>query len=270
MWSHSPPFPPPFSYLLSLSLITPPHQLGPLTRQVLTSPDGQWTAEASFEFLDGDAAFQVKLVIERSDGSVHWIPVNYTQGEIGYIYPALRSWSLDSRTFYYFNMQDPDGCGDFYPVESEWVALNLDDGSLSIVPVPSGRGHTVSPDGQTMIYTNTTAPYGLVFRQFFTSTEVFLPLPASSDEALEVKAGGAVWSPNASSFAVSAAYGDSCGDGPLSFSVLRVDNLSDPTIRPLIEGSPKLLRILQWDSDRILVRDGTNTVGGSIQEPEYL
>ena len=255
--THPPPAPPPATE--TPSLITPQPTQASLTRQVLASPDGEWNAEASFEFLDGGASFRVRLVVRKIDGSVEWAPVDYTQTGIGYTYPALRWWAPDSRTFYYFNMATPDGCGDFYPIEDEWVALDVVDGSQSPFPLPEGRGHTVSPDGRTMIYASAGSPYRLVLRDLRTGTERFLPLPPPDDQNQEVQAGGAVWSPDGLSFALSVAYGDSCAERPLHFSVLRVDRLSDPSFLPLVQGSRKLLRLIRWDpSGPILVKDWDN------------
>ncbi|HSB89890.1 MAG TPA: hypothetical protein VLD63_07695 [Anaerolineales bacterium] len=238
------------------SLVTPQPTQASLIRQVLASPDGEWNAEASFEFLDGGASFRVRLVVRKIDGSVEWTPVDYTQTGIGYSYPALRWWAPDSRTFYYFNMATPDGCGDFYPIEDEWIALDVADGSQAPFPLPEGRGHTVSPDGETMIYASTSSPYRLVFRDLGTGTERLLPLPPPDNQNQEVQAGGAVWSPDGLSFALSVAYGDSCAELPLRFSVLRVDRLSDPSFLPLVKGSRRLLRLIRWDpSGPILVKD---------------
>ena len=240
----------------TLSLLTPPPPEVTLDSRHMTSPSGEWDAESSFEFLEGGAAFRVKLVVRKEDGSVEWTPVDYTQDGIGYIYPALRWWSPDSQSFYYFNMPTPDGCGDFYPVENEWIALSVEDGSLSTLTLPKGRGHTISPDGRTMIYASTTPPYVLIFLARLDSTEQVLPLPPPTAEVFDVQAGGAVWSPDGSSLALSVAYGDSCRDDPQSFSVLRIDDPSHPTLIPLIQGSPKLIRLLRWDpSGLILVRD---------------
>ena len=260
----------------TLSLVTPPPQDVPLIVQRLTAPDGQWDAESSFEFLEGGAAFRVRLAVRNRDQSVEWVPVDYTQKGIGYIYPALRYWAPDSHHFYYFNMPTPDGCGDFYPVEDEWIALSVADGSLSTLTLPDGRGHTISPDGQTMVYATSSPPYGLIFRNILASTEQFLPLPPPKHDATEVQAGGSVWSPDGSSLALSVAYGDSCRDDPLSFSVVRIDNLPNPSLVPLVEGSHKLLRLVRWEtSDRILVKDWDNdswwidTRGGlPVQAPE--
>ncbi len=64
------------------------------------------------------------------------MPGDYSQKGIGYIYPALRYWSPDSRFFYHFDMPVPDGCGGFYPVESEWKMLDVENGALSALPLP--------------------------------------------------------------------------------------------------------------------------------------
>jgi hypothetical protein len=255
--THPPPVLPPATE--TPSLITPQPTQASLIRQVLASPDGDWNAEASFEFLEGGASFRVRLVVRRVDGSAEWTPVDYTQRGIGYSYPALRWWAPDSRTFYYFNMATPDGCGDFYPIEDQWVALDVTDGSMSPFPLPEGRGHTVSPDGRTMIYASAGSPYRLILRDLGSGTERFLPLPPPDDQNQEVQAGGAVWSADGLSLALSVAYGDSCAEGPLHFSVLRVDQLSDPSFLPLVVGSRKLLRLIRWDpSGPILVRDWDN------------
>lgn len=250
-------YPPTTSPTASPALVTPPPQEASIISQTLNSPDGQWIAEASFEFLEDGAGFRVRLVVRSSDKSVEWIPVDYTQDGVGYIYPAIRYWSPDSRTFYYFNMPTPDGCGDFYPVEDKWVVLDVADGSLSSLPLPPGRGHTISPDGGTMIYATSVSPFELRFRDTLSGTERSLPLPPSSDPEQEVQAGGWVWSPDGSSNALSITYGDSCGDPTeLSFSVLRIDNLTNPTLVPLIEGNSKLIRLVDWATpDRILVKD---------------
>jgi hypothetical protein len=222
----------------------------------ITSPNGEWDAESSFEFLEGGASFRVKLVVRKEDGSLEWTPVDYTQDGIGYVSPVPRWWSPDSRTFYYFNMWNPDGCGDFYPLEDTWAAINVDDGSTSTLSLPEGRGVTISPDGRTMIYATTSPPYGLVFSDRVDSTEQFLALPPPADEVFDVQAGGAVWSPDGSSLALSVAYGDSCKDDPQSFSVLRIDNPLHPSLFPLVHGNTDLIRLLRWDSSNlILVRD---------------
>jgi hypothetical protein len=210
----------------------------------MISPSGEWDAESSFEFLAGDAGYRVKLTVRKQDGSLEWTPVDYTQDGVGYIYPALRWWSPDSHTFYYFNMSTPDGCGDFYPVENEWVALNVEDGSLSSLSLPQGRGHTISPDGRLMVYASTTPPHSLIFRNLLDATEDIVPLPPPKNEVLDVQTGGAVWSPDGSSLALSVAYGDSCEDDPQSFSVLRVDDPSSPRLFPLVQDSPKLIRLI--------------------------
>ncbi|HSF83482.1 MAG TPA: hypothetical protein VLA49_19745 [Anaerolineales bacterium] len=241
----------------TLTLVTPPPPETSLISQSLTSPDGQWIAEASFEFLEGDAGFRVRLVVRRIDQSVEWVPVDYTQEGLGYIYPAIRYWSPDSRHFYYFNMPTPDGCGDFYPEEDQWVGLDVTDGLLSTLPLPPGRGHTISPDGGTMIYATSIPPFELRFREIQSGIEKSLPLPPSSEPKQEVQAGGWIWSPDGSSVALSVAYGDSCGDWTkLSFSVVRVDDLTNPTLVPLVERNAKLIRLLAWETpDRILVKD---------------
>jgi len=249
-----PPTPPPTA---SMALVTPPPQEATVTSQTLTSPDGQWIAEASFEFLEDGAGFRVRLVVYSVDQSVEWIPVDYTQEGVGYIYPAIRYWSPDSQSFYYFNMPTPDGCGDFYPEEDVWMALDVNDGSLAPFPLPPGRGHTISPDGGTMIYATSVSPFELRFRDTLSGAERSLPLPFSSNPQKEVQAGGWVWSPDGSSVALSIAYGDSCGDPTgLSFSVVRIDNINNPTLVPLIEGSSKLIRLVDWETPgRILVKD---------------
>lgn len=156
-------------------------------------------------------------------------------------------------------MPNPDGCGDFYPIEPEWTRLEVENGALSAFPLPEGRGHTISRDGLTLIYASPSPPYSLHFRNTTDSTEHFLPLPPGPVEGEEIQAGGAIWSPDASSFVLSVAYGDPCGDNPLSFSLVRVDDLSAPAISVLIHGSPKLLRVLEWaPSHRILVKDWDN------------
>lgn len=242
--------------LQTLDLITPPSPEITFVRQVLPSPDGQWLAQASFEFLDSGAAFRVRLAVRKSDGSVEWTPVDYTQRGLGYNYPALRSWSPDSRFFYYFNMPIPDGCGDFYPIESEWSVLDVTTGALSALSVPVGRGHTISPDARTMVYASASPPYNLHFHSTVDFSEQLIPLPLGATEGEAIQAGGAVWSPDGSSFVLSVAYGDPCGEEPLSFSIVRVDDVSGPVLYTLIDGSRKLLRVLLWDpSNRILVRD---------------
>jgi hypothetical protein len=241
----------------TLALVTPPPPEGAISTQSLTSPDGQWTAEASFEFLEGGAAFRVRLVVRKLDRSVKWIPVDYAQEGIGYVYPALRYWSLDSRHFYYFNMPVPDGCGDFYPEEDQWVVLDVADGLLSTLPLPQGRGHTISPDGTTMIYATSLPPFELRFRDILSGAERSLPLPPAHGPEQEIQAGGWAWSPDGSSVALSVAYGNSCGDmTKLSFSVVRIDDLSNPSMVPLVERNADLIRPIAWDTpDRILVRD---------------
>lgn len=259
------------------SLVTPPPPEATLISQLMTSPDGQWDAEASFEYLEGGASFRVRLAVRKTDGASEWVPVDYTLEGIGYTYPTLRHWSPDSRYFHYFNMPVGDGCGDFYPEENEWAILDVADGTLSTLPLPVGRGHTISPDGRIMIYTSLTAPYRLHFRDISTSTEQVLPLPPPEDETLEVQAGGTVWSPDGASFALSVAYGDSCEGKPLSFSVLRVDDPSHPVLRPLVEHSDKLLRLIRWETnDRILVKDWNNyswwidaQTGQAVPAPEH-
>lgn len=255
--THPPPAVPPATD--TPSFITPQPTQASLIRQVLASPDGEWNAESSFEFLDDGASFRVRLVVRKIEGSVEWTPVDYTQTGIGYSYPALRWWAPDSHTFYYFNMGTPDGCGDFYPIEDEWVALDVADGSQSPFSLPEGRGHTISPDGRIMIYASAGSPYRLIFRDLGTGTEWLLLLPPPDDQNQEVQAGGAVWSPDGLSFALSVAYGDSCAERPLHFSVLRVDKLSDPSFLTLVERSRKLLRLIRWDpSGPILVKDWDN------------
>jgi hypothetical protein len=238
------------------SLVTPRPESVTLSRQILPSPDGEWIAEASFEHLNDGESYRVRLAVGRSDGAVWWTPVDYTQSGLGYTYPALRYWSPDSRTFYFFNMQTPDGCSDFYPIEDEWNALNVEDGSLTTLPLPDGRGHTISPDGTVMVYASARPPYGLHFRNTLTSTEEFLRLPVDEVDTREVQAGGIVWSPDGGAFALSVAYGDSCKPDALSFSILRVEDPAHPVFIPLIEESPKLIRMTIWDpSGRILARD---------------
>ena len=242
----------------TLSLVTPSPPEAALVSQVMTSPDGQWDAESSFEYLRG-TGYRVRLLVRKTGGAAEWVPVDYTQEGIGYFYPTLRHWSPDSRYFYYFNMPVGDGCGDFYPEEDEWVVLDVADGSPSTLPLPAGRGHTISPDGETMIYTSLTSPYSLHFRDIPTSTEQILLIPPPEDETQIVQAGGAVWAPDGNSLALSVAYGDSCEGKPLSFSVLRIDDLSNPVLHPLVEHSDKLLRLVGWETpDRILVKDWNN------------
>jgi hypothetical protein len=104
------------------------------------------------------------------------VPVDYTQRGIGYTFPALRHWSPDNRHFYFFNKPVGESCGvSYYSEENEWVALNVDDGSLASFPLPAGLEHTVSPDGRIMIYATNTPPYGLRFRDIQARTEDFLP-----------------------------------------------------------------------------------------------
>jgi hypothetical protein len=239
------------------SLVTPRPPETSITRQTLDSPDGRWVAESSFEFIQGGAAFRVRLVVRNPDESIEWVPVDFTQDGIGYLYPAIRYWAPDSRHFYYFNMPTPDGCGDFYPEEDQWVELDVADGSVSTLPLPPGRGHTVSPDGEIMIYATGVSPYELRFRNIRSDAEMSLPLPASRYPEQEVQAGGWVWSPDGSSVALSVAYGDSCADRTeLSFSVMRVDGMANPRLIPLIENSPELIRLVRWGTaDRILVKD---------------
>lgn len=240
----------------TVSLVTPPPSEITLTMQSLPSPDGLWSAESSFEQLEGDAGFRVRLVVRKLDGTAEWVPVDYTQDGLGYVYPALRYWSPDSRTVAYFNMPTPDGCGDFYPEEDQWAVLDVLDGSLSNLPLPPGRGHTISPDGGTMIFATNIPPYGLRFRDTQSGEEGFLPFPPAAEDSLEIQAGGWVWSPDGASAALSIAYGDSCGDpGSLSFSVVRIDDLMTPSVVPLIEG-PNLVRLERWEAPHhILARD---------------
>lgn len=237
-------------------LITPRPPESAVSRQTLVSPDGQWEAESSFEQLENDGGARIRLVVRRTDGSREWSPVDYNLDGLGYIYPALRAWSPDSRAFYYFNMSTPDGCGDFYPVEDQWTVLDVEDGSLSSWPLPDGRGHTLSPDGQTLIYATTSPPFGLNIQDVRSGAEMFLALPPPPADPTELQAGGAVWSPDGASLALSIAYGDSCGAEPLSFSVVRIDDPGSPSLTPLIEYSPDLIRLVGWEtSERILVRD---------------
>jgi hypothetical protein len=211
-------------------------------------------AEASFEFLD--EGYRVRLSIRSTEGDREWNPVDYTGDGLGYVYPALRHWSADSRYFHYLNKPVPDGCGDFYPIEAEWTVIDVEDGSLSSLSLPEGRGHTASPDGLTLVYQGLDPPFALRFRNTVDNSEVVLPLPPSPAEEQVVQAGGAVWSPDGSSLAISLAYGDACGDGPLSFAVVRLDDPSKPRLSTLIAQSPKLLHLQQWDpSGRILVTD---------------
>jgi hypothetical protein len=239
-----------------VSFVTPRPSEVSLSANQMTSPSGEWAAESSFEFLEGGAAYRVRLVVRKSDGTSEWTPVDYTQRGIGYTFPTLRWWSPDSRIFYYFDMPVGDGCGEFYPLEDRWTGVDVEDGSLSTLVLPEGRGTTISPDGRTLIYASTAPPHTLTFKDRLNGTEQALLLPSPSRKVSDVQAGGIVWSPDGSSFALSVAYGDSCLNGPLSFAVLRVDDPSHPTLVPLIQGSPDLIRLKRWDTaGPILVQD---------------
>jgi hypothetical protein len=239
------------------ALITPRPGFVARTAQQMTSPDGLWLAEASFEHLDGGAAgFRVRLTIREANDAVVWEPVNYTQDGLGYVYPALRAWSPDSRTFYYYNMQNPDGCGDFYPIEEAWVGVSVADGSSSTLVLPTGRGHSLSPDGTTLVYASASPPYAIHIRALETLKESILILPRAEEGPDGVQAGGVAWSPDGKSFAFTAAYGDPCAFEGLSFSILRVDDGAQPSLAVLIGESSKLLRIRKWPTqEKLLIED---------------
>lgn len=233
-------------------LITPAPSEGTFTDQSVLSPDGIWTAEPSFETIV--SGYRIKLQVFNKDKSKVWTPVDYEGEGLGYSMPTPKHWSADSRYFYYVEKAVADGCGDFFPVEKAWQRLEVETGEVDSVELPSGRGHSFSPDDAWLVYISDEMPLELVVVETLSGVETTLALLPEELDHSNAQGGQVIWSPQSDAIVFAVATGLICGEIQPVFSMFRAD-LEPLKVVSLYEGSDYLYP-LQWDpSGKILVRD---------------
>jgi len=236
-------------------LITPAPSEGTFLDQSVVSPDGQWTALPAFETIS--TGYRVSLTISNTDKSIVWTPVDYQGEGLGYSFPKPKRWSADSRYFYYLESTVVDGCGDFYPIETNWRRIDVQTGKVDAIDLPAGRGHMFSPDETTLAYFPENSPTDLVLLDVITQTQTRISLPITPDEGQVPQAGGTLWSPTGDRIVLAAANGKICEAKQLEFYLisLHISDLDVATlyqgkdsIRPLTWGANDKVRVMDWNS----------------------
>jgi hypothetical protein len=221
----------------------------------MTSPDGEWIAETSFEQPEGEEEFRTQFKVYRVDNTQTWSLVDIRQSGLGYSYTRLHQWSGDSRYLYFSGWVVADGgCGDFFPLISSWQRLDVETGQVSDFPLPTGRGHAFSPDDAYLAYASAGVPVQIHLLELSPGAEqswLLLTPGATSDTA---QAGNLLWSPTGEAFLVVAASSAFCAEPELEFTLWRID-LAAPEPTVLVSEGEDLLWPLRWVDDSILVRD---------------
>jgi len=233
-------------------LITPAPSEGTFTDQSILSPDGLWTALPSFETIA--TGYHINLQVFNKDKSKVWTPVDYKGEGLGYSMPTPKHWSADSSYFYYVEKTVADGCGEFFPVEKAWQRLDVATGKVDSIDLPSGRGHSFSPDDSRLVYLSEELPLTLVVIENSSGLETTLVLLPEELDNTNAQGGQVIWSPQGDAIVFAVATGTICGEIQPTFTMYRAD--MDPLmVVSLYEGSDYLYP-LQWDpSGKILVRD---------------
>ncbi len=232
-------------------LITPAPAEGTIVDTSMVSPDGKWTALPAYENLPN--GYHIWLSVFDKDHKIVWTPVDTTGEGLGYTAPIPIRWSANSRTFFYSESVVSDGCADFLPVEDEWQALDVETGKVSPFPLPSGRGHQISPDETVIAYTTAATPLELVLMDLTTQEQRRTVL--LSDESAEDAQGGRVlWSPAGDELIVAIQTGKVCeGQKPTYYLLLvQVDGMK---VRTLYKGEDYLAPQVWDETEKILVMD---------------
>lgn len=234
-------------------LITPPPPAEEMNTTSLRSPDGRWTAQV--RFTEQDEQLRVLFQILDAQGSPARTLYDQSSSGLGYGYPLLKHWSADSRSLYYALNWAADGCSELYSLDTAWQRVDIETGEVIELALPSGRAHTLSPDGTWLAYIAPEPPLRVVVERLDGKQEAELDLDAAGWASEGTQAGDLVWSPDGASLALALASDTVCGATRPEYALARIDWQAG-SITLLAGYSASRVMPLEWPlAGRILVRD---------------